>query len=115
MGHFSGAILSANKGGGELLAHVSGACDNYTMVCVCFSWALSFSRSLLTLGGSGKDRRAIMRCLEQLSQTLLFLNFFFLGCGSTKSRGRLLTAGEITDGKDNERKSVRCEEEVPAF
>lgn len=29
---------------------VSGACDNYTMVCICFSWALSFSPS--DLGGT---------------------------------------------------------------
>lgn len=29
---------------------VSGACDNYTMVCICFSWALSFSPS--NLGGT---------------------------------------------------------------
>lgn len=68
---------------------VRGACDNYTMVCVCFSWALSFFHSPLTLKavGGGKDRRAIMRCLEQLSQARLFL--FFWGCNSTKSRGRL--------------------------
>lgn len=43
--------LSANKRGGELHVCVRGACDNYTMVCVCFSWALSFSRSPLTLKG----------------------------------------------------------------
>lgn len=54
-----------------------------------------------------------MQCLEQLSQTL----WVFLGgkgFDSTKSRPPL-TAGEITAGKDNERKSVRYEEEVPAF
>lgn len=91
---------------------VSGACDNYTVVCVCFSLALSFSRSPLTLVGGGKDRWAIMRCLEQLSQTLFF---FFFGLRLHKEPRPPLTAREITEGKDNERKSVRNEEEVPAF
>lgn len=57
MGHFlearSRGNLSANKRDGKLHVCVSGACDNYTMARVCFSWALSFSRSPLTLWGGG--------------------------------------------------------------
>lgn len=47
--HFFGAIYLRTK---EELAFTcaSGACDNYTMVCICFSWALSFGFS--DLGGA---------------------------------------------------------------
>lgn len=81
-GHFlearSWGNLLPNKRGGELHMCVSGACDNYTVVCVCFSWALSISRSPLTLveGGHGLAGN------YAVSRTVKSDTFFFWGGGA---------------------------------
>lgn len=62
--HFFRAIYLRIKEDPALTC-VSGACDNYTMVCICFSWALPFS----PWPWGNKDRRVIVWCLECLSQT----------------------------------------------
>lgn len=62
--HFFRAIYLRIKEDPALTC-VSGACDNYTMVCICFSWALPFS----PWPWGNKDRRVIVWCLQYLSQT----------------------------------------------
>lgn len=71
---------------------VRRACDNYTMACVCFSWALPFSRSPLTLKGGGGGRGQGPAGNYAVSRTVksdTFLGVGEEGRDSTKSRGRL--------------------------
>lgn len=51
--HFFGGAIYLRIKEEPAFTCVSGACDNYTMVCICFSWVLPFSLSDLGEGAGG--------------------------------------------------------------